>query len=116
MNRGERRSRGDGSYGGVVLSDLDGRRKEAISRAVERHLSLVLDRTRRICEVPAPTFAEERRAAFVRDEFVAQGIEPWTDEVGNVYARRQGSGQGVLLLAAHLDTVFPVETALVVRQ
>jgi acetylornithine deacetylase/succinyl-diaminopimelate desuccinylase-like protein len=76
----------------------------------------VLDLTRRICQIPAPTFAEERRAAFVRDEFAAQGLEPWIDEVGNVYARRKGNGQGVLLLAAHTDTVFPPETDLTVRQ
>jgi hypothetical protein len=38
----------------------------AIFEAVERHTPAVLDLAQRICTIPAPTFSEERRAAFVK--------------------------------------------------
>lgn len=41
----------------------------------------------------------------------------WTDEVGNVLARRKGrSGKKTIVLEAHLDTVFPEETDVKVKQ
>ncbi len=83
--------------------------------AVERHTPVVLDLAQRICAIPAPTFSEERRAAFVREEFAAQGLEAWIDEAGNACARRRGRGRGVLLVSAHTDTVFPAGADLSVR-
>jgi acetylornithine deacetylase/succinyl-diaminopimelate desuccinylase-like protein len=39
------------------------------------------------------------------------------DDIGNVYGRRPGAGSSPgLLIAAHLDTVFPIETDLRVRR
>ncbi len=89
--------------------------KSAIIGAAERHAHVVLELTQRVCEIPAPTFSEQRRAAFVREHFATLGLENWVDEVGNAYARRPGSGKGIILLAAHTDTVFPIDTDLTVR-
>jgi len=88
----------------------------AIVAAVERHTLAVLDLAQRICAIPAPTFSEERRAAFVQEEFAAQGLEAWIDDAGNACARRRGTGRGVLLVSAHTDTVFPAGADLSVRQ
>lgn len=65
-----------------------------------------------ICEIPAPTFQEERRAAWFKDRFAKLGLKNVRiDKVGNVIGERPGKGGGVaLVLAAHLDTVFPIET------
>ena len=65
-----------------------------------------------ICEIPAPTFHEERRAAWFRQRFTELGLKNVRiDKVGNVLGERPGKGTGpVLALAAHLDTVFPEGT------
>lgn len=75
----------------------------------------LLDLTLQIQQIPAPTFAEARRAAFVRELFVRDGIEEVEiDSTGNVLARLPGvaPGSAPLLVSAHLDTVFPAETDL----
>ena len=62
-----------------------------------------------LCAIPAPTFAEEPRAAAVAELLQAGGLEPSRDDAGNVLARVGGDGPAVVV-AAHLDTVFPAGT------
>lgn len=70
-----------------------------------------------ICEIPSPTFHEKQRAAWVAEQFTALGLaDVAMDDMGNVYARRPGSGGPAILLAAHTDTVFPNGTAIKVRR
>jgi tripeptide aminopeptidase len=79
----------------------------------------LLDLACAIQQIPAPTFAEAARAAFVRDQFQAHGLaDVELDDLGNVFARRPGQGQAApVLLTAHTDTVFPAGTPLtLVRQ
>jgi acetylornithine deacetylase/succinyl-diaminopimelate desuccinylase-like protein len=78
----------------------------------------VLDMACQIQQIPAPTFAEGARAAFVRDRFAAQGLaEVELDDVGNVYACRPGQGTAApLLISAHTDTVFPAGTPLTLER
>jgi acetylornithine deacetylase/succinyl-diaminopimelate desuccinylase-like protein len=66
----------------------------------------------RLCEVPAPPFGERARAAVVRDMLEAAGLKNVrTDREGNVVAERPGRSRGPnVVLAAHLDTVFPEGT------
>lgn len=73
---------------------------------------------RTLTAVPAPPFLEEERGraflAMLRDAGVDSA---WVDEVGNVIGLRRGTGSGrVLALAGHLDTVFPPETDVSVRE
>jgi acetylornithine deacetylase/succinyl-diaminopimelate desuccinylase-like protein len=72
----------------------------------------------RLCEVPAPTFAERARAEVVRDLFAAAGLKNVRlDREGNVIGERPGrSARPHLVLAAHLDTVFPEDTPVKVRR
>jgi tripeptide aminopeptidase len=74
----------------------------------------LLDLAIKIQQIPAPTFDEAHRAEFVRMRFAADGlVDVQTDSTGNVLARLQGSGAGLpLIISAHLDTVFPLETDL----
>ena len=70
-----------------------------------------------LTEVPAPPFGEDLRAdAFVdlAGRAGLAGLE--RDEEGNVLFFRQGGGEGLLVLAAHLDTVFPQGTDVTVRR
>ncbi len=66
----------------------------------------------RLTEIPAPPFLEQKRAEYYLDQMQSRGIEDaYIDSEGNVIGLRAGSGDGPLfVIAAHLDTVFPLET------
>jgi tripeptide aminopeptidase len=76
----------------------------------------ILKEQARLCEIPAPTFHEERRAAALRTLFESLGLrDVRVDEAGNVLGERPGRrARPHVVVAAHLDTVFPEETALAV--
>jgi acetylornithine deacetylase/succinyl-diaminopimelate desuccinylase-like protein len=70
-----------------------------------------------IQQIPAPTFAEERRARYVYEQMQTLGLHQVSmDDVHNVYGCLPGSGTGAILVSAHTDTVFPQETDLSVRR
>lgn len=68
----------------------------------------------RIQQIPAPTFQEGKRAEFVRSLFLEEKLqEVCVDEAGNVLGRLRGmAAEQPLIITAHMDTVFPAETAL----
>lgn len=74
----------------------------------------------RICEVPAPTGSEMERARFVASLLQERGYTPEIDALGDVYVRRGQHGQQaqrpVVMLLAHLDTVFPAGTPIKVSR
>ncbi len=79
----------------------------------------VVNRAIEIQQIPAPTFDEKLRAAFVAESFRAEGLsDVQIDEDGNVYARLPGmdSDKPPLVVSAHTDTVFPAETDLTVTR
>jgi tripeptide aminopeptidase len=80
--------------------------------------SQVLDLAMAIQQIPGPTFAESKRAAFVQAKFTAEGLQDvGADSVGNVYARLPGlQDSPVLIISAHMDTVFPVSTDLTLHR
>lgn len=77
----------------------------------------VLETAIAVQQVPAPTFDEADRSAFVLDRLRALGLSDVdSDRLGNVYGRRPGrDARPALLIAAHLDTVFPRDTDLHLR-
>jgi acetylornithine deacetylase/succinyl-diaminopimelate desuccinylase-like protein len=72
----------------------------------------------RFCEVPAPPFKETTRGEVLKREFAQLGLKNVrVDRVGNVLGDRPGDGpRPHLVLAAHLDTVFPEETSVKVTR
>ena len=64
-----------------------------------------------ITQIPAPPFKEQVRAADYAARLRAAGLTDVTiDSEGNVIGKRPGKNQGkgpLLVLSAHLDTVFP---------
>ena len=79
-------------------------------------LNALLSLLQRICETPAPTFAEGVRADLVAGFFQEAGLESTRDRVGNVVAAIPGGSGPPVLVAAHLDTVFPASTDVTVKQ
>ncbi len=71
-----------------------------------------------MCQIPAPSFHEKEKAEYVMRKFVDIGLEDvYMDEVHNVFGVIRGAGNGpVLMLAAHTDTVFPIDTDLTIKQ
>ena len=73
-------------------------------KAVQEQLEMVV--------IPSPTFQEEQRAAFYAEKLRELGlVDVHLDRHGNAVGLRKGSGDGpTILIEAHLDTVFPIET------
>jgi tripeptide aminopeptidase len=73
---------------------------------------------RYLTEIPAPPFKEDVRGRAYAELLQKAGADSvWTDEVGNVIALRKGKKRNkTVVLEAHIDTVFPEETDVKIRQ
>lgn len=70
-----------------------------------------------ITEIPAPEFAEKERAAYMAKLLAANGLSVHTDSAGNVVGQREGGmNENVVLVVAHLDTVFPPDADVRVKR
>lgn len=87
-----------------------------LREAANARTEAVAELAMRICAIPSPTGAEGERAAFAAQLLRERGYEPEIDAVGNVYARRGSRGGPVVLLLAHIDTVFPAGTPMTPRR
>jgi len=84
---------------------------------IDKSATWVTDQQIRLTEIPAPEFDEARRGEALKELFAANGFQVRTDKTGNVIAERPGSNtKSVILLAAHLDTVFPAGTEISVKR
>jgi tripeptide aminopeptidase len=82
-----------------------------------KHRAWIDDEQARLTEIPAPTFQEADRAAAVKVLLSAVGLEVSTDKTGNVIGLLRGtSDKELVVLSAHLDTVFPAGTDVTVRR
>lgn len=71
----------------------------------------------RITETPAPEYGEKRRAELLQSILADMGYKARIDETGNVVVERIGmQADRVVLVAAHLDTVFTAGTDVQVRR
>ena len=76
----------------------------------------VVLRTIEIARVPAPTGEEAARAAVIRSWWENDGLrEVRTDTVGNVWGHVRGGDGPIVILCAHLDTVFAADVPHTVR-
>ncbi|MGB8836931.1 MAG: M28 family peptidase, partial [Candidatus Acidiferrales bacterium] len=84
---------------------------------IEKSASWVTDQQVRLTEIPAPELKEAQRAEFFKNLLESTGLKVHVDQTGNVIAERPGSdANSVILLAAHLDTVFPAGTDVRVKR
>ena len=70
-----------------------------------------------LTQIPSPPFKESTRAAEYKRRLEALGLRNVRiDSVGNVIAERRGVGTGpTVVIAGHLDTVFPEGTNVTVK-
>lgn len=90
---------------------------------LDKNLDWVTEQQIAITEIPAPEFHEEARAAYVAKLLATNGLDVRTDSVGNVIGERGGpsgkdkdTSKDVVLVVAHLDTVFPAGTDVHVKR
>jgi tripeptide aminopeptidase len=84
---------------------------------LDKNTDWITDQQIAITEIPAPEFAEKERGAFVAKLFAANGLDVHTDAIGNVIGERAGAtAKDVILVVAHLDTVFPANTPVTVKR
>ena len=75
------------------------------------HRAWIDDEQARLTEIPAPPFQESERAAAVKVLLSAVGLEVSIDKTGNVIGLLRGAtDKEIVILSAHLDTVFPAGT------
>ncbi|HEY6946395.1 MAG TPA: M20/M25/M40 family metallo-hydrolase [Candidatus Acidoferrum sp.] len=78
---------------------------------LSHNLSWVNDIQAKLTEIPAPPFQEGARAAAVSEVLSETGLSVHTDKIGNVIGEFRGMNESeMVLLSAHLDTVFPAGT------
>jgi len=84
--------------------------KAALKHLDENYDQMVQDLVT-LTEIPAPSFKEERRASYFALRLKELGLQNvQVDDEGNAVGERPGGSGPTLLLAAHLDTVFPEGT------
>lgn len=90
----------------------------AMATIMELESEWAIQRLIELTEIPAPPFEEEKRGlAFARMLRESGGLDVRIDEIGNVIARRKGTGSGpAVMLAAHLDTVFAKDVNVMVKR
>lgn len=84
---------------------------------LEKNTDWVTQQQIAITEIPAPEFAEAERAAYMAKLLAASGLTVHKDSAGNAIGVREGaSDKNLILVVAHLDTVFPRGTDVRVRR
>lgn len=94
-------------------------RVRAARHHIERTDEVTLARQTALSAIPAPTGAEDRRAARVAELFREIGLaDVSVDHAGNVHGwfGKNGDSAAPVVLAAHLDTVFGAEVDVAVER
>lgn len=86
----------------------------AVLKAMERikgYAAWTLEQQISICEIPAPPFKEQVRAEEFKRRLISFGYaDARIDAEGNVIASLGGGNGQTVMIAGHLDTVFPEGT------
>jgi tripeptide aminopeptidase len=90
----------------------------AVLDSIRARNSWTMEQQVSLCEIPAPPFKEGARGAAYKAAFERLGLSNVRiDAVGNVIGERRGAGNGpTVVLAGHLDTVFPEGTDVKVKK
>lgn len=81
-------------------------------RFFETHADAITEEQIRICSIPASPFGEQERAEYLSRKFSERGLtEIEIDEEGNCLGLLRGASRSPLIVvSAHLDTVFAKDT------
>ena len=108
------------AYASSLIANLAARRwVHAAFAWIHGNPKVLLDWQTELCAIPAPPFGEHARAEWLSERFREIGLAAVaTDTAGNVrgwlpasHLHPESTGP-IVLLSAHLDTVFPADTPL----
>jgi len=91
-------------------------RIDSVLQILRNAVNATTDDQIRITEIPAPPFHENVRAAYMKKLLASTGLRVEVDETGNVIGEWPGSSQDIVMLTAHMDTVFPADTDVRVKR
>ena len=92
-------------------------RVQAAFEWIKKNLTWIDEQQIKLTEIPAPSFQEEKRAKAVKEILAAEGLAVHTDKLGNVIGELKGMNEKeIILVTAHLDTVFPADTSVKVQR
>lgn len=102
----------------IIEDLLEAHSVQAAFQFFETNSESITEEHIRVCTIPAPPFGEKQRADHVCQTLFEIGLsESQIDEEGNCFALRPGRSQSPLVVvSAHLDTVFPEGTDSTVRR
>jgi len=104
----------------VAKATLASASYRAAAAQLDREHDRIVEEIVKLTEIPAPPFKEAKRAAAYREMLAEAGLtDVEIDAEGNAMGLHRGTGPAggpVIVLAAHLDTVFPEETNVKVRR
>lgn len=104
----------------TIARILDSTGFQAALATLDREHERIVADTITLTEIPAPPFKEQKRAEAYMAMLKAHGLsDVEMDAEGNVMGLRRGTGPAgapLVVMAAHLDTVFPGETNVKVRR
>ncbi|WP_263352226.1 M20/M25/M40 family metallo-hydrolase [Acidicapsa acidisoli] len=106
-----------------VLALAEQRPLHEAFRWLHLHSQQMLHWQMELVAIPAPPFGEEQRSLWMARRFLEVGLsDVYTDAIGNVFGTIPKSNSEpenepedqspIILLSAHLDTVFPLDTPL----
>ncbi|WP_422084287.1 M20/M25/M40 family metallo-hydrolase [Variovorax sp.] len=104
----------DKAYAQLMASPRIQKLMESVKADHERSI----EDLKALTEIEAPPFKEQKRAEAFLARMKALGLtQARIDAEGNVVGLRKGTGNGPkLLISAHLDTVFPADTDVKVKE
>ena len=99
----------------VERTIADPRIRQAFDFVSEQEAQIEADQIRLSCIAASP-FGEAERATAFAEALQSAGLRPFSDAVGNVIAAYDDVDRNPVVVAAHLDTVFPASTSLHLRR
>lgn len=103
----------------AVKTILDSPKFAAAKTAMQKDHGHFVEQIIQLTEIPAPPFGEAEKGKVFAEMMRQSGFsDVQTDQIGNVIAVRPGKDRTLpaLVIAAHIDTVFPAGTDVKVRR
>ena len=118
LNEPARTDREHTDHDAAVRRILSSVAYERALATLDREHDRIVEDIVKLTQIPAPPFGEAKKASAYLAELQAHGLsDVEIDAEGNVMGRRRGAARGPLVvIAAHLDTVFPAGTDVTVRR
>ena len=90
------------------IADISHKKSEQWLKKIEEMREMFLANLVMLCQIPSPTFYEEKRAEFILNRYIEAGLsDPCKDECNNVIGLLPGKkSDKKIMINAHMDNIF----------